>query len=190
MNFQQFLSILSTLLGALGSIYVLRNILHLTPDKIERISASIYGHNPNQIESLSEQKAENLIGTVLIIIALIINLLNIIISPSNIIVFSNKFLAILIAILIASVIYFFMIKISEIVEKNTSKVVAKKLISYKLDKLCKRIDIPKSEFQSLCFVSNKFLEINQRKDETNIDFLHRIACEADRKLPKDIELEK
>lgn len=128
MDLEQFLSILSVLLGALGSIYVLRNILHLTPDRIERISASIYGHNPNHIRSLSEQKAENLIGTVLIIIALIMNILNVIISPSYIIVFPNKLLAILIAILIVCVIYFVMIKISGNVEKNTCKEVARIMI--------------------------------------------------------------
>ena len=82
MNLEQFLSILSALLGSLGSIYVLRNILHLTPDKIEQISASIYGHNPDQIDSLSEQKAENFIGSLLIIFALLIGFLNVIFSPT------------------------------------------------------------------------------------------------------------
>jgi len=186
MDLEQFLSLLSALLGALGSIYVLRNILHLTPDKIERISASIYGHNANHIRSLSEQKAENLIGTVLIMIALIINILNVIISPTNIIVLSAKPLAILISILIVGVIYFVMIKISGNVERNTSREVAKIIISKKLDKLCKSMLIPQSEFQSLCFVCNKFLELNQQKDETDIEFLYRIAHDVGQELPKGV----
>ena len=188
MNLEQFLSILSALLGALGSIYVLRNILHLTPDKIEQISASKRGHNPDQIDSLSEQKAENFIGSLLIIFALLIGFLNVIFSPSNITTFSNKFLAILIAISISCVIYFFMVKISKLVEKNTHEAVAKILISEKLDKLFKRIKVPKFEFSSLCFISNRFLELNQRKDESDIEYLHRIAKVADRKLPTDIEI--
>lgn len=188
MNLEQFLSILSALLGALGSIYVLRNILHLTPDKIEQISASKRGHNPDQIDSLSEQKAENFIGSLLIIFALLIGFLNVVFSPSNINTFSNKFLAILIAISISGFIYFFMVQISKVVKNNTRKAIAKILISQKLDKSIKGIEIPKFEFRSLCFTSNRFLGLNQRKDESDIAYLHRIAKIADRQLPIDIEI--
>lgn len=47
-----------------------------------------------------------------------------------------------------------------------------------------------SEYRSLCYISDKFLEINQKEYETNIEFLHRIANTVGCELPKDIKFKE
>jgi len=105
MTLEQFLSLVATIFGAVGSIYVLRSILKLTPQVTERISASVFGHNPEIIDSLSTQKAESIVGTYLILIALIIAVINSATTPSSIIVHPNRVLAIVIGVVLSLVVY-------------------------------------------------------------------------------------
>ena len=189
MTLEQFLILLATILGAIGSIYVLKSILRLTPEVTERLSATIYGHNPNQIDSLSAQKAESVVGASLIVFALCIGIVSAAITPSNIAIFPDRLYAILIAIVLAAITYSIMIFVGKAIDLRHRRSVARIIIAETLDRLFKSNNVPDYEIKSLRYLSGKYLDLNPKTSETSRDFLRSIAKEVGRTPPEDIQIE-
>jgi hypothetical protein len=189
MTLEQFLTLLAAILGAIGSIYVLKSILRLTPEVTERLSAPIYHHNPYKIDSLSAQKAEGVVGTSLIVFALCIAIMNAAITPSNIAIFPNRLHAILIAIALAAIIYLLSVLVGKAVDSCHRRTVAHIIIAQTLDKLVKSNNAPDYEIKSLRYLSDKYLDLNPKTSETPRDLLRSIAKEVGRTLPESIQIE-
>ena len=190
MTLEQFLSLIATIFGAVGSIYVLKSILKLTPQITERISASRYGHNPEVIDSLSTQKAESVVGTNLILIALIIAVINSATTPSNIIIHPNRILAILFAIVLSVIVYLFLLIIGSRVNSLHRLATARIIAGKTLDRLFKNENVPLYEMKSLHYLNKNFLHIKLSPNLSNKDFLQLIAKDVARIMPKDIQVEE
>jgi hypothetical protein len=189
MTFDQFLTLIATILGAVGSIYVLKSILRLTPEVTKRLSARTYGHDPNQIDSLSAQKAESVVGTILIILALAIAILNAAFTPSNFVVSPSRLSAILIAVALTVIVCFLLTLIGKRVDSRHRRDVAHIIIAEVLDKLSKSNSVPSSDLRSLRYIADKYLDLKLQPDATPRDFLRSIAMEVGRTLPEDIQIE-
>lgn len=70
MDLDRFLNLLATVLGAIGSIYVLRSLLALTPDVTAAIARTHGDYSAPQLDSISAQRAESIVGAAVIILAL------------------------------------------------------------------------------------------------------------------------
>jgi hypothetical protein len=190
MTLEQFLSLIATIFGAVGSIYVLRSILKLTPKITERMSATVFGHNPEIIDSLSTQKAESVVGTWLILIALIIAVINSAATPSNIVVNSNRILAILFGVIISAIIYgvllFFGSKVNSRHRLETARIIAAKT----LDRLFQGKKVPLYEIKSLHYLNERFLGIQLPSGLSNKDFLHLVAKDVSCIMPDDLQVEE
>lgn len=76
MNVNRFLDLLAAVLGAMGSIYVLKGIAALSPNLIERLSRSYWSFSAAQVDALTAQKADSIVGIALVLIALAIAVAN------------------------------------------------------------------------------------------------------------------
>lgn len=190
MTLEQFLSLVATIFGAVGSVYVLRSILKLTPKITERMSASVFGHNPEIIDSLSTQKAESVAGTGLILIALIIALINSATTPSGIIVHPNRILAILLSVVLSVVVYLLLLFVGSRVNSSHRLATARIITVNTLDRLFKNKNVPLYEKKSLRHLNEKFLNIKMSTDLSNKDFLQLIAKDVARIMPEGIQVEE
>lgn len=84
MDLDRFLNLVATVFGGMGSIYVLKAIASLSPDLIACLSSTYIGFSSPQIDSLTTQKADNIVGIVLVVIALFIAVLNLAFVPSGV----------------------------------------------------------------------------------------------------------
>jgi hypothetical protein len=75
-DLERFFNLVATVFGALGSIYVLKSIAFSSPELIAALSSTYIGFSSPQIDSLAKQKADNIVGIVLVVIALVITGLN------------------------------------------------------------------------------------------------------------------
>lgn len=190
MTLEQFLTLIATIFGAVGSIYVLKSILRLTPKVTERLSASKYGHNPDIIDSLSAQKAESMIGTCLIGIALVIAIINSAVMPSSIIVHSNRIFAILFGFALSVVVYLLLLLIGSRVNSHHRLETARIITANTLDRLFKNKSVPLYEIKSLRYINEKFLNIELPPDLSNKGFLQLIAKDVSRIIPEGIQVEE
>lgn len=76
MDLAQFLNLLATSLGAVGSVYVLKSLISLTPDLSAKLAASYYDYSRPQIESLAKQRGESVAGAAAVILALSVAVVN------------------------------------------------------------------------------------------------------------------
>lgn len=189
MTLEQFLTLIATILGAVGSIYVLKSILRLTPDVIKRLSIHPYGHDPAQIDSLSAQKSESVVGTYLIIIALTIAILNAAFTPSFFVVSSSRFFAILCAFVLSSLVSILSILISKRLESHYRRSVAELIVEECLDDLIAKNAISTADAESLQFLAEKYFGMKLSGGTALRDFLQRVAEEVGRKLPETIQIE-
>jgi sensor histidine kinase YesM len=189
MALDQFLTLIATILGAIGSVYVLKSILRLTPDITERLSSGFYGHNPNQIDSLSLQKAEGIVGASLIILALAIAIINAAFTPSTILIYPRRLVAVLIAVAFAAIIYFLMTRIGKVIYLQHRRAVARIILAQTLDRLFKSNNVPDYEIRSLYNLADKYLDLNLQPNATPRDLLLSLTNEIGRTIPEDIEVE-
>ena len=190
MTLEQFISLVATIFGAVGSVYVLRSILKLTPQVTERISASVFGHNPETIDSLSTQKAESVVGTYLIMIALIIAVINSATTPSSIIVHPNRVLAIFIGVVLSLVVYLILLSVGSRVNSRHRLATARIIAANTLDRLFKSKIVPLYEIKSLRHLNERFLNIRLPSGLSNKDFLQLVANDVARIVPEGIQVEE
>jgi len=189
MTLEQFLNLVAAIFGAVGSIYVLKSILRLTPEITERLSATILGHNPDLIDSLSTQKAESVVGTRLIFIALFIAIANAVVLPSNIIVHPNRLYAILFSIFLSAIVYLLLRIIGNNVNSRHRLATARIIAAKTLDRLFKNKSIPNYEMKSLRHLNDKYLHLELSPDIKNKDFLQLIAKDVGCIIPEGIQIE-
>lgn len=190
MNLKEFIDLLFTVFGAIGSIYVLRSITRITPEVTEEISATKLGHNPDHIDSISEQKADGLVGNILIIMALIIAITNSALDFSKIQVFTNRIYAIVFVILISIIVYLIIIWIGKKIDKKHRRKVAIIIISDQIDRMMEREIIQGSDVRSLEFMSERYLCLRSNDFETKMDYVVAISKLVEKKFPDNIKFEE
>lgn len=189
MTLDQFLNLVATIFGAIGSIYVLKSTLRLTPEITERLSSNMYGHNPSQIDSLSTQKSESVVGTSLIFIALFIAIANAGTTPTNIIVHHNRLYAILLSIILSVFVYSLLLIVGKVVNSHHRLATARIITAKTLDRLFENKSIPSYEVKSLRYLNDKYLHLELSPDKTSKDLIRLIAKDVGRAVPEDIKIE-
>lgn len=83
MEFDRFLNLVAASLGALGSIYVLKSYLRMTPAAAADLATPRWGFSIPILESLSAQRAEAIIGAVFFFSAFVVGTVGIAFVPST-----------------------------------------------------------------------------------------------------------
>ena len=94
MELERFLNLLAATVGAIGSLYVMKSAAGLSAQLIERLSRSSWDFSSDQIDALTAQKAEALVGIPLVLTAFAIAVINLAFVPSDLQLPESGFVAV------------------------------------------------------------------------------------------------
>ena len=118
MDLNHFLNLVATLFAAMGSIYVLKGIASLSPNLIERLSRSYVGFGAAQIDSLTAQKADSIVGIALVAIALATSVVTTALVPAGVPFVARQPVAVALALVIAGGTYLPLVLVGKFVRKR------------------------------------------------------------------------
>src|SRR5687767_13479161 len=102
MELDRFLNLIAASIGALGSIYVLRSYLLMTPAATASLAQSGWGFTLPIIDSLSAQRAESIVGTVAFLLALVLGIASIAFVEPGVVAFGSRACALMAAVIVVA----------------------------------------------------------------------------------------
>ena len=144
MDLDRFLNLLCAVFGAIGSWYVLKTATELSPDLIAVLSRTNWGFSLAQIDALSQQKADSIVGTLLIAIALVFAVIAAV-APPGIRLFKKRVVAIGIAFAAASAGYAFCYVLGSAIQRDQKLAAGRYIEKHELQTLFSRGRLQKNE---------------------------------------------
>ena len=190
MSLDQFINLLAVFLGGIGSIYVLKSYLEQTPETTERIAGSRMGHNLDLLDTLSAQKAEGVTGSSLIVVTLIIAIINMVFSPSEVIIHINIYLVFFLIFIISVVVYLIMELITRTIYARHLNATARVIAIRTLNRVIKDKNIPLYETKSLYLLGVRYFKMNKLAKMTSKEFLFLLAKHLNIIIPESIKIEE
>ncbi len=187
MDLDRFLNLLATLFGAVGSLYVLKGLIELSPDLMERLSRTYYDFSAPQIASLAGQKADSIVGVVLVILALVIGVVNIALVPSGVKTFEGRGVAVALALALASTSYITLLFAGTAIKNQQRLEVGKIITSQQLGEWFQRGKLSLSDVPSLQVYARTLLDMTVEDSETPRSLLRRVAQVVGREIPANFD---
>lgn len=190
MTLEQFVNFLVLLLGTIGSIYVLKSYLEQTPEITRELASSRYGGNLDLLEAMSAQKTDGVAGTGLVVITLVIAVINLIVAPSQVVVFDNKLYAIPFGTVIGASVYFLLNKVSKKLYKKHLRAAVCIIANLTLDRVFEKNDVPYFETKALLNLRDRYFQLEIPPSTTSREFIERLAKYLNRSVPEKIKIEE
>ena len=187
MDLDRFLNLLSTLFGAMGSVYLLKGVLGLSPDVMARLASTHWGFSLPQVESLAAQKADSIAGVSLITVAFALAIVNIATVPQGLHVFQGRGLAVAVAAALAGLVFVAVTLIGNGIYRHEKLAVGRVLTNHYLDVLYKKRKIDGADAQSLAVHARDLLELRTDPSAEVQDLLRQVAATVGREVPQDLD---
>lgn len=187
MELDKFINLLATIFGTFGAIYVMIGILNMTPEIMEKQTHSSWDFSLPQIENMAKQKADSIAGFVFIICAFVFTLINIVFVPSDIEVFKNKVLALLLASILAGVVFISLNYISSGIYKNQKMAVCKIITSKLFDRIIEKGSLDINYSQSLEVYAEKLLELKISDYQNSKDLFYKVGEVLNKDIPATLD---
>jgi hypothetical protein len=187
MDLDRFLNLLASVFGALGSVYVLKGIAGLSPDLIERLSRSYWGFSAAQIDSLTAQKADAIVGIALVLIALVISIVNQALVPPVIRVFESWAMGIALVAVLAGAAYLALAFSGAAVQRHQRLAVGRLITTQEISALLEAGKLPSSEVDSLKAYGRTLLGLAIDDSEVPRALFMRIANEVGLAVPETFD---
>ncbi len=187
MDLDRFLNLVAALFGAMGSLYTLKGVAALSPSLIERLSRSYWGFSSVQIEALTAQKADSIVGIVLVMIALTLAIITIAVVPPDIRFLERRATAITLAAVLAGVSYLALVLIGDAVAKHQRLAVGRVIVAQEIGELLETGRLPKSEIESLRTYGRDLLGWKEEDLAAPTDLFKRLAAEAGLSVPNGFD---
>lgn len=190
MLIDRFASILSAILGLAGVMFVLKGISRLSPDLIAKVSQTYLEFNVTQIQNLASQKADFVTGAVLVLIACSIQTVALLLLREPFLIFEDYWYAagLAVATSILVIVVFFGVNrgMSNHYQERAKFSLAK---SY-FQAVLKQDPILSQHLKTTEEVASSLFGIEKGPDESDKDFLNRLAQRFEISLPKELHLEE
>lgn len=153
-----------------------------------RLSRTPYGFNAAQVNALASQKADSIIGVVLIAIALILALVNVGLVPSEVRVFARRDVALAAALALAAIVYLILVPIGHGVYRHQKLAVGRIITADYIDGLLAQGRLDRREVPSLLVYAQQLLELEVGSQDQPRQILERVVGAVGRELPGDFDL--
>jgi len=183
MDLERFLNLVATVLGGMGSLYVLKSIAALSPEVIARLSSMYIGFSAPQIDSLAKQKADNIVGVVLVVIALVIAVLNLAFVPSSVPFVERRICAVALVGVLAVVVYIPLVLLGHAIHQREKLAVGRVIATERLKRLFEGNRLPAREAGSLRAWARVSLKMPIDDAEPPRQLLERLAKELGLNVP-------
>jgi len=190
MDLDRFLNLLAALFGAMGSLYVLKGIAALSPNLIERLSRTYIDFSTVQIDVLAAQKADGIVGVILIIIALLIAIVNVAAVPMGVQLFNRRIIAIVMAVVLVTVIYVTLTFVGRAIQRNQKLIVGRIITAQYLQEIFQSDHLRENEKNDLRVYARELLGMKVDDSESAKTLLHRVAHEVGMQVPETFNSDK
>jgi hypothetical protein len=188
MSLDRFLNLLAAVFGAMGSIYVLNGLLRLTPDLMARLATPRWGFNPEHVDSLATQKADSIVGAVLVVIAFLLAAINLVFVPDGIRTFDTLWVALALVAAIAVASYAALVAAGSAIYRKQKRAVGRIMAAHNLEQdilPAKRLTL--SGAKTLRYWARELLEMSVDDSEPPRLLLNRFAEAVGKQVPADFD---
>jgi len=183
----KFLDLLAAVFGALGSIYVLKGVAALSPNLIERLSSTYFDFSSAQIDALTAQKADSIVGIVLVLIALAIAVVNSALVPQGMQMFERRAVGIALVFGLAGLAYIALAFSGDALQRHDKLAVGRIITKGALETLFKTGKLAASEVSSLKVYARTLLAMTVDDSETPRSLVNRLATEVGAQVPPRLD---
>jgi len=187
MDLDRFLNLLASIFGAMGSLYVLKGIAGLTPNLMERLSRTYWDFSTTHIDSLAAQKADSIVGMVLVVVAITMAVVSLAAVPPGIRAFGSRGLALALAASLAGVVYVSLVLIGGAIKSNQRLAVGRIITTSALSDLFERGRLTNGDIPSLRVYARDLLELQVDEREQPRQMLGRLADAVGKKVPPNFD---
>ncbi len=178
MNLDRFLDVLATLFGGIGSLYVLRSVVSMSPSLMARLAQGSWDFSTAQIDALASQKADGIVGIVLVVIALAVALVNSAFVPPGLRAFGSRGVALSLAVGVAAISYVILWSIGGAVQQHQKREIGRVLTAQCLDRLVEKKRITNDDLQSLHDYARLLIGMPRGQGEPARQFVAKVAAET------------
>jgi hypothetical protein len=189
MNLDRFLNLLAAVFGAIGSVYVLKGIVSLTPMLIARLSSTDWGFSETQIDALVSQKADGIVGMALVVIAFLLAAVALIVVPDGTRVFSKLWVALAVVVAFAGTSYFALRAIGSVIQRHQKHEVARLFASGALGEVFHRKHAEIWDTGDLP-VYARLIGLQVDESEPLRSLVAKMATALDMQVPEDFDFSK
>lgn len=191
MELHRFFSLLAVCIGLVGSVFLAKGIIFLRAKAMLRLTSpySRWGYAPEQIDSLAGQKADALVGAIIIFLAFLTQLVALIFVKAGTPFIKTQWVGFLTVFAIISIITIISYNVDKRFRNHTKLEIGKIAIrDYCAERFAGVIDPVNAK--SLETMSEDLLNIRREAAETRIDFLKRIAKYIGWTIPEKVDFSK
>lgn len=188
MNLDRFLTLLATIIGLIGSIFLVRGSLGLTPDIMARLAETIYWFNEAQVTGLAAQKANAVCGAVFILLAFALTVTRLAFVDEQIRCFDSKVMAFAVALAIAAVLCVGLLFIKSGIARSEKQKIGLMIVTRRLDVLITGGRVGLGQVKELGDAAQKIASIDMTGIQDYEGAFRRIVEVVGRKLPDKIDL--
>ena len=187
MNLDRFLNLLATIIGALGSIYVMRGVVGMSPEMLERQTHSYWDFSTPQIEALASQKADSIAGVAFIVIAFLLAAVSLAFVPDNVRVFQGRGLALGLCAILAGILYVTLMLVGKGIYQEQRLAIGRIIAGRYVSEIVAKGKLDLADAKSLPTYARELLDMSVSGDERPRDILDRIAAETGRVVPAHLD---
>ena len=187
MCLDRFLTLLAVIIAFLGSIFLLKGILALSPDLMAKQVQTYLGYSLPQIQAQAGQKADAICGVAFVAIAFLLQIINLALVDEGITSFDSKMMGVITAIALSAVLSLTLLSINYGIRERQKIGIGKVIAGQKLDSVFASTTVTIADVKELKNLAKVLLNI----DLSNVDdpeaVLKGVAEKTKRVLPTGLD---
>lgn len=185
MEIERFLNLCAAGIGALGSIYVLKSFLSLTPTATARLAQSGWGFTIPIIDSVSAQRAESIAGAGAFLLALLLAIAGIASAGSDLVLRGSKLMAFATAALAVGAVWLCLHFIAGWLRKRHNEAARLVILTETFDHVVTRKNFESAYIDSVSQSATALFGMSF-KGLSRLDMMRSVAAKVGRTVPADV----
>ncbi len=187
MCLDRFLTLLAVIIAFLGSIFLLKGILALSPDLMAKQVQTYLGYSLPQIQAQAGQKADAICGVAFVAIAFLLQMINLALVDEGITSFGSKMMGVITAIALSAVLSLTLLSINYGIRERQKNAIGGVLADQKLERIFTKKTVTIADTKELENLAKVLLSI----DVSNVDdpevLLGRVAEVIGKEVPAGLD---
>ena len=183
MNCDRFLTLLATLVGIVGSLFLVKGAFGLTPDIMARLAETGWGFNGAQVSSLAAQKASAVCGASLVLLAFLINFVRLALVDEKTPCFDTKTMGFVMAGAATFILWAVFLFINYGVRDDQKHQIGLAITGRRLDDIIKTGKVGPEFVKDLRVTTKELLALNLSEGEDDEGFFKKIVQLTGKNLP-------
>jgi hypothetical protein len=152
-----------------------------------RLSQTYFGFGAAQIDALAGQKADSIVGMVLVVIAFLVGAVSLAVVPDGLKTFASRGAAVAAVAVLCGSSYLVLETIGSAIQKSERLAVGRLLTARELSDMFRRGQLKMYDVPSLKVYANTLLDMPIESDEAPRRLLQRLAADVGVQIPENFD---